>query len=223
MTLSGLLTLGSAIKLNCDYKSVHSIVSSCEVSAIEVKSRDEKISGVSGTLPGVLNYGSIKTFKVVDSPKLEFIPSGIEDFFPNLEEFVVSETGLAAVHVDDLKKFPKLKRLDLSYNQLTALTSNLFEFNKNLEEIDLRGNNLTYIGSDLYINLPNLKQMDLTDNACINALAENSIELRKLADKISDSCQERKSMAFISFIGLCLLALLFAVILVSCIKAVINK
>lgn len=226
LTLSSLTT--SAIRINCNYLTKqNSVVSECVIFDLEVKFPNETVSSISGNLPGVLNYEKVKTFRVKDSPRFEFIPTGIEKFFPNVERIEISRSGLKNLTQNNLKNFSNLKFLNLTSNQLDHLDSDVFEFNDKIEEIDLSENNLKSIRVASLKVLTNLKKLDLSNNLCINETAENEVELKRLKIKLIESCSQSSStMSFDFFfyvVFFCLLAVLFAFLLIFLIKCVTGK
>lgn len=193
---------------------------------LEVTDPNENVTSISGTLSSVINYDNITTFKVDSSPQLEYLPSGIEKFFPNLQEIVINETGLKVLSQNNLKRFPKLKTLVVRENQLEQLDTNVFEFNDGIEEIDLSGNKLNNLPANSFRVLKNLKKLDLTNNVCVNDTAQNPRELRKLKTKLSDSCVRTHPINAWSFtfnlLLVVLLSVLFVFLLIFCIKNIVN-
>lgn len=216
----------TSIKINCDYAAINFIISECTVRNLEVKNPYETVRSISGTLSSVINYDNITTFKVVESPQLEYLPSGIEKFFPNVEEIEIFETGLKELSQKDLKSFPKLKTLIVRENQLESLDKNVFQFNDIVEEIDLSGNKLSHLPANSLRILKNLKKLDLSGNVCINATATTPRELRKLKSKLSDQCLRSPPVDKWSFMFTLLLALLlaalFVCLLIFCVKYIVS-
>lgn len=227
-TLLNLISIISSLRIDCEYFAIKKLVSICKVSDLAVSSTNETVTGVSGTLPGIVDYANITSLDIDSSPELEFLPSGIEKFFPNLEKIAIVETGLRAITSDDLKEFPKLKSLILRNNKLSEIDSNLFEFNQHVEHIDLSGNELKFIGTNVLKPLANLKKINISNNQCANETASDPSEIKKLKVRLNENCRhpQHEISAFkssASFVALCLLAILLSVLLVRCIKFVINK
>lgn len=202
-----------------DYK-----LAECDTNSLDVKNRNESVTSVSGLLSGVVDYDNIKIFKVEASPLLEFFPSGLEKFFPNLEKLVIRQTGLRELSQDDLKNFPKLKSLDVSENQLEKLNGSTFQFNEKIEELNLSGNKLTSLGSDFLKHLKNVTKIDMSGNSCINQTASDELEMKRLRIKLAENCSgQAGNFGYSTFLLMSLFAILFGVLLVSCIKHVIDK
>lgn len=225
MNLAVLLV--TSFKLNCYYAAINYVISECNVRELEVKHPNETVTGISGTLSSVVNYDNITTFKVDSSPQFEYLPLGIEKFFPNIDKIEITGTGLKILTQDNLKRFPKLKTLVASYNELEYLDTNVFEFNDVIEEIDLSGNKLKHLPSNSFRVLRNLKKLDLMDNVCVNDTAKTPRELRKLKSILSDNClrlQPINSWSFtLNLLIALLLSVLFLCLLIFCIKSIVKK
>lgn len=216
--------LTESLKIECSYRLIDYKLAECDTNSLEVKNRNESVTGISGLLSGVVDYGNIKIFKVEASPLLEYFPPGIEKFFPNLEKLVIKQTGLKELTQDDLKNFPKLKSLDVRDNQLEKLNASTFQLNEKIEELNLSGNKLTNLGSDFLKHLKNVTKIDMSGNSCINQTANDEIEMKRLRIKLAENCSGQAGMfGFSTFLLMCLFAVLFGVLLVSCIKHVVDK
>lgn len=193
---------------------------------MKVLLRNETVTSISGTLLDVVVYEKIKSLRIEQSPHLEYFPSGLEKFFPNLEKLVIAETGLKMLEKKDLEVFPALKTLLLNNNQLRRLNSDVFKANSELESINLSDNLLEYLGPDSLKSLANLKHLEMSNNACVNRTAQDSLEMKRLMIDLRENCSPSKSIGntiFFGFIGICFLAILFMALLVYCIKSVAKK
>ena len=63
-----------------------------------------------------------------------------------------------------IERLKKLKKLDLSGNNITIINSNLEVLPVTLEEIYLANNSMQYVNKDIFLNLNHLKILDLRDN-----------------------------------------------------------
>lgn len=215
------------LRINCDYVAKQSVISECVAYDLEVKHSNETVTSISGNLPGVIDYETIKTFRVKFSPLLEFIPSGIEKFFPNIEEIIISQSGLTNLTQDNLKNFSNLRSLILNNNKLEHLDSDVFEFNDKIEEIDLGENRIKVLRVESLKVLKNLKKIDLSNNQCINQTAENQLELKRLKIKLSENCSPSSPTSyfdfFVNIVFFVLLAVLFVFLLIFVINCVVDK
>lgn len=217
------------MRLECNYTEEESEIVGCVATSVEVKFSNETVTSISGTLSRVINYANIKTFKVEASPKLEFLPSGIEKFFPNLERLVVTQTALKTLTRNDLENFPQLRVLDMSDNQIELLEAEVFEKNKKIESIDLSNNRLRSgsVEGNVFKFTRNLRALDVSNNVCVNGTAENAAEVGRLKVRIIDLCSTSLLNGGAEVLGyltlICALALLFLALLITCIKFTINK
>lgn len=225
LILSFLSTL--ALKIECNYVVKENVITECLVFGLEVKYSNETVTSISGDLPGELKYDEIKAFRVTASPTLRFLPSGINTFFPNLEEFEVSQSGLKNLSQKDLKNFSKLKILILNNNQLENLESDVFKLNDKIEEIDLSGNKLIDVRVVSLKVLKNLKKLDLSNNLCVNETSTNQQELKELKIKLRDKCSPSSRTSYIDFLltfgFFCLIAASFAFLLYFAINRIARK
>lgn len=226
--LLNLISFISALRVNCEYVAVKNLISTCKTSDLEVNNPNETVTSMSGTLPGVLDYANITSFEIESSPALEFLPRDIQKFFPNLEKIIIFETGLKSITSDNLRNFTKLKSLVLRNNKLSEIDSEIFKFNRKIEEIDLSGNELKHLGQNFLKPLESLKKFDISNNICANETANNPAEIRKLKVRLNENCRhpQNDASAFkssASFVALCLMAILLCVLLIKCLRCIVNK
>ncbi|CAF0705784.1 unnamed protein product [Brachionus calyciflorus] len=118
----------------------------------------------------------------------------------------LSLCGLDKIPIKEILEFPKIKKLNLSYNQLTFLPQDFAKL-QHIREIDLSKNRLTTLPSN-FGSLVNLKTLDLLGNELTKLppsfselkslqwldLKGNPLEpeLRKAAGECSDETQCKK-------------------------------
>lgn len=112
--------------------------------------------------------------------KCERLPKNFNKFFPNLEGIFAFSTGMKTVKKEDLDVFPKLRYLDMAFNKIDTLPSNLFEGNPDLEWIDFSDNWLRNIGVNLLNPVTKLNYADFQSNRCIDMKAQDRTNLREL-------------------------------------------
>lgn len=125
--------------------------------------------------------------------KCERIPKNFDKFFPDLEGIFAFSTGMKTLLKEDLDVFPKLRYLDVGFNKIEQLNSNLFENNPELEWIDFSDNWLRRIGVNLMNPLTKLNYADFQSNRCVdkrawdkNNLHELELELKSVKCKLND-------------------------------------
>lgn len=117
------------------------------------------------------------------------VPSGLEYFFPNLVIFRIPYCNLEKITSNDLR-YPKLKYLQLSYNKLTRLDSDLFRNNPLLEFIGLDSNKLTNIGFYILEPMNNLKLIYAAYNACIHETASTPKLIKEMKTMWREKCPQ---------------------------------
>lgn len=112
--------------------------------------------------------------------KCDRVPKNFHKYFANLEGIFAHSTGMKTVEKDDLSVFPKLKFLDMSFNKINTLPSNLFEGNPDLEWIDFADNLLRNIGVRLLDSIPKLNYADFQSSRCVDFRAWDKSNLPEL-------------------------------------------
>lgn len=102
------------------------------------------------------------------APNISFIPKKIGDSFPNLQNFVITKSGLRYIEWRDFKNMKYLKILRLNENKIERISQCAFQYTENLEQINVDGNQLVSLNEKLFINLPNLTLFSANQNNLIN-------------------------------------------------------
>lgn len=91
----------------------------------------------------------VKALDVQDQ-QCRFMPSGMDNYFPNVEGLQVANSELEELQSADMQQFPKLKQLFMSENNLQSLENNVFEHCPHIEYINLGHNKLKHMGTDIF-------------------------------------------------------------------------
>ena len=134
------------------------------------------------------NMLEVKAFHIYNSPSCHYIPSGIHDFFSNIEVLTVNFCGLKTVTKEDLRPLQHLKGLYLQNNQLTSLGNELFAENPLIEEINLCDNKLKHISPNVFVPLKYLRKIEVLRNLCIDESAIKSTEVEILIRNFKEKC-----------------------------------
>lgn len=137
---------------------------------------------------------NFKEFFIIDA-FVVFLPSNLDDFFPNLTRLEVKNSSLEEVNQIELKRVKMLTILDLSNNKLKTLEKNLFKFNKQLIVIRLHGNFLKIIHPKIFDSLENLQELQIHNNLCIR---EDVRSLKLMIVEVKKNCTEHKTSSLIS-------------------------
>lgn len=109
---------------------------------------------------------------------VKFVPAGIKKKFPNLLAIEIKNSGLIHLEREDLRQFGvDLDRAQFEFNLLTALESNLFEFNPSIKCIKFNGNPFKFIDPALIINLKKFKLefAQFQNSTCIDGAVSSEL------------------------------------------------
>ncbi len=97
--------------------------------------------------------------------KIEKIPESLR-YMHSLIKLDLSDTRITEIKSGIFTNLPKLKELNLSWNEsLTTLHAKAFHNLPSLEKIDLSSTILTEINDGVFVNLPNLKELYISTNS----------------------------------------------------------
>jgi hypothetical protein len=115
---------------------------------------------------------------------------------------VIVKGKLVHLHSSSLKWMKNLNELDLSYNKIEKLNSNVFDYTPALEIFKIAHNQLKMIGVMTFSHLKQLKYVDLAGNdKCTSHSVFGKEELTMLrSDKIKDSCKLRDCLQECDFV-----------------------
>ena len=126
--------------------------------------------------------------------KLEQFPRGIQNFFPFLTCLHIADCGLKNITRRDLLGLENLKILFLNQNKLKALPDNLFKSMPDLERIAFYNNEITRMSSKLFeplnkekLNFANFKGNPSIDYRFDSDDGDTSLDV--LMKKIDESCE----------------------------------
>lgn len=159
----------------------NSIATSCEVSPLlDITSSSARIGSVIDSSSKVIDTSNIVELKIDSLKKnVKFMPAGIKKKFQSLYSIAITSSGLIHLDRDDMRQFgDDLIILKLRNNSITALQSDLFDFNKKLKEVDLSENPLQFIDPAFFKGFR--KMIDLTsvllvNSGCINQVSSSRV------------------------------------------------
>jgi hypothetical protein len=143
------------------------------------------VTQISGKHLSHMTNGNVQGFTIENQQNVNFLPTKIGKFFPNLIAINVKNSKLVGIFEINLVGLKKLKFLNLGHNQIQGVKAGTFKDNSELEMIILDHNNIAQIDAKAFDNLNYLRSLHLADNSCqtafINADDQKSIEkLRKI-------------------------------------------
>jgi hypothetical protein len=130
----------------------------------------------------------VLAFSVFKQPNVNFLPSNLDKFFPNLKIINGSHANLKGIFKNHLKGLKTLKILNLSANQIQGVKSGTFHENSQLERIYLDNNHITQVDATAFDGLNNLKRLHMTGNRCNSKFidADNVNDVAAIVDEIRD-------------------------------------
>lgn len=129
------------------------------------------LEGVAGeNLPGK-TFIDVRHLNVETRP--DFIPKGIQVFFPYLTSLRWFRTNLDVITKEDLEPFPSLKVLYLPVNQIVVLGGDLFSKTPELRWISFIQNQIEQVGHDLLTDLKDMERAFFNENPCIDDFASD--------------------------------------------------
>lgn len=128
------------------------------------------------------------TFFEVQDENLQYIPSNLAFFFPNLTGITIVNSKLQRLVSDDLRPFFNLNLLRVSKNPITELFADSFRYNSKLLVIDMSSNKIRGVGKNLLLTLSKLVSVYFTKNECVDEYAEDPLRILRLNVKLSKIC-----------------------------------
>ena len=196
--LSLLLNADQCLNLICNVDHTNLFltpgVPSCNVNknfTILNENEEVIINNVSDT-----NKSTIHGFAAVQS-KMFFIPRGIGTYLTELNNFMIKNSSLKEVTSENLKEFPNLIHLHLSFNHIKILEHDVFQHNSKLSKIYLNDNQIFAIESGAFDRFKTsgskLTTLWLYGNNCEFLNASNRTYLFKVIESMEHKCWNETS------------------------------
>lgn len=120
--------------------------------------------------------------------KLERLPFGIGQTFPNLKYVLWYDGALTAITSEDLQAFPNLEIASFGGNKITSLKSDLFVHTPNITFVWFMHNQIRFVGKHLLDGLENLREANFLDNKCIDFHAKTPESIAELKTALNNQC-----------------------------------
>lgn len=156
------------------------------------KGQGTEVTGVSMNHLGHKSNDHVEYFRLLES-KIEYFPSNVESFFPNLQGLRI-KACIKEISREDLRPFPQLKLLALDGNMIEVLERDLFDYTQNLKWIYFENNNIAHVGPNLLKSLSKLEWAYFSGNVCIDEDAAHSRDIYRFLLKISARCPPTTGM-----------------------------
>lgn len=103
---------------------------------------------------------SMEALSIKNAAKMNFLPTGIKNFFPKLKALEVENCGLIHIDRHDMKELgADLLFISIKKTEVFALGGGLFECNPKLESVIFAENPLSYIDPQLFTNFKKMKSL----------------------------------------------------------------
>ena len=155
----------------------------CKAQTVSITSRNEEVTSVDGRTDSTSLTGLWFNNQTVN-----YLPKGIDKFFPNLKALVVSSAQLKSLTQVDLKSLTQLVFVNFVGNDVESLDGDLFEFSPKIKFLGLSSNKLKYVGDNFLSNLKDLQASYFGKNPCIDFRANSSSEIPALVQKLKMQC-----------------------------------
>jgi hypothetical protein len=156
------------MELNCDYGI--SLDNSCYVVSPAITEPETEVKSISSNNQCDKTNSDIQG--VVFRTTVNFLPRGLNAFFPKLTTLSIHRCGLKSVCREDFSEFKNLQSLRLCCNDLTAVPDDLIEDLTKLKSVSFYGNQIEFMSSKLFTPMMNkeLHKIDLQKNRKIDAI-----------------------------------------------------
>lgn len=125
--------------------------------------------------------------------ELQYIPSNLAEFFPNLKALLIYGPLLRLV-ASDLKPFPNLVMFTSQGSELTSIDGDFFQHTRKLQIIEVSYGKLQNVGENILSRLNELTRADFRSNSCIQFYAESSQRIAELKKKLLTECPPLPSL-----------------------------
>lgn len=181
----------STLNLECDIKTYSwtyiPMGTACSVKNLLVTTPNEIIKTINGQSETHYHNQNIKILYIL-LQTVNFIPSGIAKFLPQLEGIQIQNSKLKSVSRDDLKFFTNLKEIMFYENDIEKLDNDVFSSNLELIFVHFENNKLKVIGENILGPLKKLQKAYFRGNNCINLNADNEIQKLELKHEFRENC-----------------------------------
>lgn len=121
----------------------------CQITSAYITQINKRtIKSISGVHLNGKSNKDIKAVSIVNTI-VEFFPKGFKRIFPHLIAIRINNCGFREITRDDFKGLKNLELIQLRFNSLTTLPSNLFSNMTNLRIIDFSVNELQFVSSKM--------------------------------------------------------------------------
>jgi hypothetical protein len=129
---------------------------------------------------------------------LQYIPTNLVDYFPNLKGMLFYEQKLLRLIASDLKPFPNLVGFYSRGGLFTSIEGDLFQHTKKIQRIDIQVGKLQNVGENILSGLNELTVAWFVAHPCIYYQAATPEQIQELKQKLLVLCPPLTSTTTIS-------------------------
>lgn len=126
--------------------------------------------------------------------RIDFIPTDMNRFFPNLEGILFNECPIRSFSREDLRPFPRLRDFSIHRGELTTVSGDVFQHAPGLQFANLGRNSIANVGPGIFQGTPRLVEARFNNNWCINTQARNRAALDLLFSELAFRCPSTAEM-----------------------------
>lgn len=187
------MSVSAAIEINCIFElsSKNQLPStySCIVASITNLS-NETLTQVHGNhLPNKTNY-DVKFIDNNDKAALNFIPKGMENFFPKISALRFRLCNISRVNANDLDAFDQLTWFALEMNPLEHIPRGFLSQNPKVSVVFFNNNKIKHVGTGLLDSFEDLYYADFISNICINKSVTTATQIPSLIEVLRTNCTD---------------------------------
>lgn len=124
---------------------------------------------------------------------IDYIPKGLEDFFPNIIVIIISGGNITKLNGDELNAYENLEYFGIKDNPLESVPGNLFSKNRKLKSVDFCRNKIRFVDPQLLNGLYRLNRVHFEGNICINEKADYAHAIPFVREILGYDCHANKS------------------------------
>jgi hypothetical protein len=185
-------SFGDSIIITCNFQLWDfgiglGIIYECDSMAVENSGNLTIIEEIRGShMSGKTNANVLGFWE--RSGNLNYIPSNLNSFFPNIRGFHSANSPLLKVSASDLQPFPNLVRFSVITAHFTSIEGDLFQHTRNLRRVEFNRGRLTSVGENLIHGLNQLTFMQFF-NPCLNFTANTPDLMLKMKQNLLLECR----------------------------------
>lgn len=185
----------NSIEINCNYSIERSTkfgdkyICFAKLTKLNYNQSVEAVSGEH--LDGKSN-DDVDGVAFVSNLILNFIPQGLEKFFPELNVLGIIVHNITELKGNEFKNYTKLRNFMIQRGPLERISGNLFEFTPLLSSAGFMFNRIKFMSQNFLSSLKKLSTINFTENECIKDYNEANTpeEIEKLVIELQEKCLE---------------------------------